>query len=72
VDASAAALRVSTDTRSRAVQAFWAMLVEALNRSGMSVRDYANALLLSPWSLRKWRDRRLWARLARREARRRA
>ena len=48
---------VRTDMRSRAVQAFWAMHVEALNWSGMSVRDYATALLLSPWSLRKWRDR---------------
>ena len=48
---------VRIDTRSRAVQAFWAMHVEALNWSGMSVRDYATALLLSPWSLRKWRDR---------------
>jgi transposase-like protein len=48
---------VRTDMRSRAVQAFWAMHVEALNWSGMSVREYATALLLSPWSLRKWRDR---------------
>jgi transposase-like protein len=48
---------VRTDARSRAVRAFWAMHVEALNWSGMSVRDYATALLLSPWSLRKWRDR---------------
>jgi len=48
---------VRIDTRSRAVQAFWAMHVEALNWSGMSVRDYATALLLSPLSLRKWRDR---------------
>jgi hypothetical protein len=48
---------VSTDTRSRALQAFWAMHVEAMNWSGMSVRDYATALLLSPTSLRKWRDR---------------
>jgi hypothetical protein len=45
---------VRTDTRSRAVQAFWAMHVEALNWSGMSVRDYATAPFLSPWSLRKW------------------
>jgi hypothetical protein len=33
------------------------MHVEALNWSAMGVRDYATALLLSPWSLRKWRDR---------------
>jgi hypothetical protein len=48
---------VRTDTRSRAVQAFWAMHVEALNWSGMSVRDYATAPLFSPSSLRKWCDR---------------
>jgi transposase-like protein len=48
---------VRTDMRSRAAQAFWAMHVEALNWSGMSVREYAAALLLSPTSLRKWRDR---------------
>jgi hypothetical protein len=46
-----------TDTRSRAVQAFWAMHVEALNWSGISTAEYANALLLSPWALRKWRAR---------------
>jgi hypothetical protein len=33
------------------------MHVEALNWSGMSVREYATALLLSPTRLRKWRDR---------------
>jgi hypothetical protein len=43
--------------RSRAVQAFWAMHVEALNWSGMSTGEYANALLLSPWALRKRRAR---------------
>ncbi|MPZ41772.1 MAG: transposase [Rhizobiales bacterium] len=48
---------VSTDTRSRAVQAFWAMHVEAMNWSGMGVREYAAGLWLSPYSLRKWRDR---------------
>jgi hypothetical protein len=46
-----------TDMRSRAVQAFWAMHVEALNWSGMSTGEYANALLLAPWALRKWRAR---------------
>jgi transposase-like protein len=46
-----------TDTRSRAIQAFWAMHVEALNWSGMSTAEYANALLLSPYALRKWRAR---------------
>jgi len=48
---------VSTDARSRAVQAFWAMHVEAMTWSGMSVREYAATLRLSPTSLRKWRDR---------------
>jgi len=48
---------ISTDKRSRAVQAFWAMHVEALIWSGMGVREYAAALRLSPTSLRKWRDR---------------
>lgn len=48
---------VSTDVRSRAVQAFWAMHVEAMNWSGMGVREYAAALHLSPYSLRRWRDR---------------
>lgn len=47
----------SSDRRSRAVQAFWAMHVEALIWSGMGVREYAAALQLSPASLRKWRDR---------------
>lgn len=48
---------VSTDVRDRAVQAFWAMHVEAMNWSGMGVREYAAALQLSPYSLRRWRDR---------------
>jgi len=48
---------VSTDMRNRGVQAFWAMHVEAMNWSGMGIREYAAALRLSPTSLRKWRDR---------------
>jgi len=48
---------VRTDTRSRALQAFWAMHVEAMNWSGMGVREYASGLRLSPHALRKWRDR---------------
>jgi transposase-like protein len=48
---------VSTDLRNRAMQAFWAMHVEAMNWSGMGVREYAAALSLSPYALRKWRDR---------------
>ena len=35
---------VSTDTRNRAVQAFWAIHVEAMNWTGMSVREYAVVL----------------------------
>ena len=48
---------VSTDVRDRALQAFWAMHVEAMNWSGMGVREYAAAMYLSATSLRKWRDR---------------
>jgi transposase-like protein len=48
---------VSTDVRNRAMQAFGAMHVEAMNWSGMGVREYAAALSLSPYALRKWRDR---------------
>lgn len=47
---------VSTDGRRRALQAFWAMHIEAMNWSGMGLREYAAALDLSPTSLRKWRD----------------
>jgi transposase-like protein len=47
---------VSTDERNRGLQAFWAMHIEAMNWSGMGVREYAAALNLSPTSLRKWRD----------------
>lgn len=48
---------VSTDERKRGLQAFWAMHVEAMNWSGMGVREYAAVLHLSPTSLRIWRDR---------------
>lgn len=48
---------VSTDERNRGLRAFWAMHVEAMNWSGMGVREYAAALQLSPYALRKWRDR---------------
>jgi transposase-like protein len=48
---------VSTDVRNRGTQAFWAMRVEAMNWSAMGVREYAAALRLSPYALRKWRDR---------------
>jgi transposase-like protein len=42
--------------RSIAVQAFWAMHVEALNWSGLTVTHYAAALKISAHSLRRWRD----------------
>lgn len=51
------AFGMSTDVRNRAMQAFWAMHVEAMNWSGMGVREYAASLQLSPTSLRKWRNR---------------
>jgi hypothetical protein len=44
---------VSTDIRSRAIQALWAMHVEAMNWIGMGVREYAASLQLSPTSRRK-------------------
>jgi hypothetical protein len=47
---------LSADGRSKAVQAFWAMHVEAMTWSGMGVRDYATAHHLSEHSLRRWRD----------------
>jgi transposase-like protein len=48
---------LSTDKRNRAVQAFWAMHVEALNWSGVSAKDYAAAHHISVYSLRTWRAR---------------
>ncbi|KXV35361.1 transposase [Gluconobacter thailandicus] len=48
---------VCTDIQNRALQAYWAMHVEAMNWSGMGVREYAAAMYLSPSSLRTWRDR---------------
>lgn len=48
---------VSTEERNRALQASWAMHVEAMNWSGMGVREYAAGLHISPTSLRIWRDR---------------
>lgn len=47
----------NTDIRCRALQAYWAMHVEALNWSGMSISEYAVALNLSPYALRRWRNR---------------
>jgi transposase-like protein len=48
---------VSGDKRNNAVQAFWAMHVEALNWSGVSAKDYAAAHHISVYSLRTWRAR---------------
>jgi transposase-like protein len=45
--------KLSEDKRN---QAFWAMHVETLNWSGMTVRQYAAAAKLSKHSLRRWRD----------------
>lgn len=45
-----------TSKRSIAVQAFWAMHVEALNWSGLAAAHYAAAHHISANSLRRWRD----------------
>ncbi len=47
---------LSSGVRSKAVQAFWAMHVETLSWSGLSLAHYARALSLSAHSLRRWRD----------------
>lgn len=44
----------SKSQRNRAVQAFWAMHVEAMRWSNLSVRVYAHAHHLSPNSLYRW------------------
>ncbi|UFX47542.1 transposase [Bradyrhizobium sp. 41S5] len=49
-------LKLSSDARSRAVQAFWAMHVEAMTWSGMSVRAYAKAHGISRFGMQRWRD----------------
>jgi transposase-like protein len=49
-------LKLSSDARSRAVQAFWAMHVEAMTWSGMSVRAYARAHGISRFGLLRWRN----------------
>jgi hypothetical protein len=48
--------RLGRSKRSTAIQAFWAMHVEALNWSGQTVTHYAAALNISAHSLRRWRD----------------
>ena len=49
-------LKLSWDKRSQAAQAFWAMHVETLNWSGMTLTHYATATKISRSSLRRWRD----------------
>jgi hypothetical protein len=48
--------KLTANKRSQAVQAFWAMHVETLNWSGMTLTHYAAATKLSRSSLRRWRD----------------
>jgi len=48
---------LSANKRNKAVQAFWAMHVEALNWSGTTAKDYAVAHHLSVYTLRTWRAR---------------
>jgi transposase-like protein len=48
-------IRLSSDMRSKAVQAFWAMHVEAMTWCGMSAQSYARAHRLSLHSLKRWR-----------------
>ncbi len=48
-------IKLNRSTRNRAAQAFWAMHIEALTWSGMSMRRYAAALNLSEDTLRRWR-----------------
>ena len=48
---------LSADKRSKAVQAFWAMHVEAWQWSGLSASAYAKVHRLTRQTLVKWRDR---------------
>src|SRR5262249_62277618 len=48
---------VWTDKRNKAVRAFWAMHIEALNWGGVSTKDYAAAHHISVYSVRTWRAR---------------
>ena len=47
---------LSADMRSKAVQAYWAMHVEAMTWAGMSAQAYAKAHRLSLHSLKRWRS----------------
>jgi hypothetical protein len=46
----------TANKRNQAAPAFWAMHVETLNWSGMTLTHYAAATKLSRSSLRRWRD----------------
>jgi hypothetical protein len=48
---------VSRNNQNKAVQAFWAMHVEAMSWSGVSAKDYAAAHHISVYTLRTWRTR---------------
>ncbi|MGH6836552.1 MAG: IS66 family insertion sequence element accessory protein TnpA [Methylocella sp.] len=48
---------VSRNKQNKAVQAFWAMHVEAMNWSGVNAKDYAAAHHISIYTLRTWRSR---------------
>jgi hypothetical protein len=48
---------ISRDKHNKAVQAFWALHVEALNWSGLSAKDYAGAHHIPVYTLRTWRAR---------------
>jgi len=48
--------KLTANQRNQAVQEFWAMHVETLNWSGMTLTHYAAATKLSRSSLRRWRD----------------
>jgi hypothetical protein len=49
-------IRLSTDMRSKADQAYWAMHVEAMTWSGSTAAHYAAAHRISAISLRRWRN----------------
>jgi hypothetical protein len=48
--------KLTANERNQAVQAFWAMHVETLNRSGMTLTHDPAAAKLSKSNLRLWRD----------------
>jgi hypothetical protein len=48
--------KLTADKRNQAAQAFWAMHVETLNWSGMTLTHYAAATKLSKSSLCRWRN----------------